>query len=190
MSDDDTLDDMALALTEHRRPWTEDEYFALGETGDRVELFDGSLVVSPSPSIRHQDLGVALRDALLAAAREAGLRIHLAINVRLRTGRIPIPDLVIAQPVNSGSLVMEARDVELVCEITSSNAGHDRVTKMNYYAAAGIPRYLIVDPAGPALELYRLDGDKYVLEASAGPGERLLITGPVVAEIDPGSLVE
>ena len=32
MSHDDRLPDMALALTEHLRPWTEDEYLALGET--------------------------------------------------------------------------------------------------------------------------------------------------------------
>lgn len=29
---------------------------------------------------------------------------------------------------------------------------------MHYYAQAGIPRYLIVDPEGPVLELYKLDG--------------------------------
>ena len=61
---------------------------------------------------------------------------------------------------------------------------------MNCYAEAGIPRYLIVEPKEPTLELYRLDGDRYVPEASAGPGERLLFTDPIIAEIDPASLVE
>ena len=34
------------------------------------------------------------------------------------------------------------------------------------------------------MRLYRLDGDKYVEEASAGPGETLRLTEPVAATLD------
>lgn len=190
MVDDDRLPDMALALTEHRHPWTEDEYFALGETVDRVELFDGSLLLSPSPNRRHQRISRRLANALEPAARQAGFEVDEAVNVRLRQGRVSIPDIVVAQPADLDTLVLDAGQVALVCEITSTNVGADRITKMHYYAEAGIPRYLIVEPKGPVLELYRLDGDRYVPEASAGPGERLLFTEPVVAEIDPASLMQ
>ena len=78
MSDDDRLSDMAATVLEQGRPWTEERFFALGKTASRVELFDGSLLVSPAPSIWHQDLGLAIRDALLSVTREAELRIHLA----------------------------------------------------------------------------------------------------------------
>jgi len=71
MSDDETLPDMALALTEHLRPWSEDEYFAVGETLDRVELFDGSLLVTPAPNVRHQVVSARLADALDPPATEA-----------------------------------------------------------------------------------------------------------------------
>jgi Uma2 family endonuclease len=188
MSDDDRLRDMALALTEHGRPWTEDDYFALEETVDRIELFDGSLVVTPAPNVRHQRISRRLANLLDPEAAAVGLDVDLAVNLRLRTGRIFVPDLVVYRPVDLNTLVIDAPSILLVCEVTSTNAGTDRVLKMDCYAQAGIPRYLIVNPDGPVLELYRLDGDKYVPEASARPGERLLFTEPVVAEIDPASL--
>jgi Uma2 family endonuclease len=190
MSDDERLPGMAAPAFEHVYPWTEEDFFALGETTDRVELFDGSLLVSPASTRRHQRLSRRLANMLEPAAIEAGLAVDEAVNVRLRPGRIPIPDLVITQPTELDRLVVDAREVELICEITSTNVGADRVTKMHYYAEARIPWYLIVDPQGPVLSLHRLDGDHYVEEQSAKPGERLLITEPVVAEIDPASLAQ
>ena len=71
---------------------------------------------------------------------------------------------------------------------TSTNVASDRVLKMHYYAAAGIPWYLVVDPKPLSLNLYRLDDETYVEEASAGPGETLLFTAPIITELDPASL--
>jgi Uma2 family endonuclease len=140
-------------LFEHVLPWTEEEFFALGETVDRVELFDGSLLVSPSATPLHQTVSRRLANALEPAATEAGLQVYEAVNVRLRHGRVPIPDLVVIRPMDPTEVVVEARDVELVCEITSTNAATDRVLKMHYYAVAGIPWYLLVDPQPVTLSL-------------------------------------
>lgn len=174
----------------HVLPWTEEEYLALGETSDRVELFDGSLLVSPAPTPHHQDLSVRLAIALMPAAETAGLRVYLAVNVRLREGRIPIPDLVVVEPVDPSQAVIDASAVRLVAEIVSaSNAATDRVLKMHYYAEAAIPLYLLVDPTPePRLRLFRLDGGQYALDAEARPGQRLHLTDPVTVTIDPSAL--
>lgn len=174
----------------HVVPWTEEEYLALGETPDRVELFDGSLYVTPAPTPQHQMIAAELYVALRSAARTAGLRVLLGVNVRLQPGRMPIPDLVIASPVDGGNPVVPATAVRLVCEVLSPrNAAADKVLKMHYYADAGIPWYLLVEQDTTTLRLYRLDGDTYVEHAVAEAGEVLRLTDPLKVEIVPESLL-
>ncbi|MEW6284421.1 MAG: Uma2 family endonuclease, partial [Candidatus Eremiobacterota bacterium] len=61
----------------------------------------------------------------------------------------------------------------LIVEILSpGTVRHDRVVKMNRYARSGVPYYWLADPVETTLELYRLDGSTYRLEASLGPADR------------------
>jgi len=180
---------MSTATFDHVLPWTEEEYLELGETPDRVELFDGSLLVSPAPTPEHQGLSFLLAHAFYGPASAAGLRVYEAVNVRLKRGRIPIPDLVLVSDIDPRAPVVESSAVQLISEILSpSNASTDRVLKMHHYAEAGIPWYLIVAPDPIALSLFRLDGDHYVLAAEAQPGQPLHMTEPVVLSLDPAEL--
>ncbi len=180
---------MSMTAFDHGTPWTEDEYLALGETSDRVELLDGSLLVTPGPSVAHQRISIRLAKLLIPAAEAAGLEVLESINLRLQPNRIPIPDLVISRPADDG-LTVDPKAVHLVCEITSPrNAAVDRILKMQYYADAGIPWYLLVDPEPLTLRLFRLDGDKYTTHAEAVPGVPLSVTDPVEVTIDPATLV-
>lgn len=177
----------------HQGPWTEDDYFALGETRDRIELFDGSLIVSPSPAVIHQYISDELRAALKRAINVDYLAVS-AVDVRLQTGRIFIPDVVVTASEALSQKIVEADQVALICEVASpGNAGNDRVLKMCVYAAAGIPWYLLIEPAAEggqiSASLYRLDDGHYVQHERSEGGQALRLPDPLNADLDPAALL-
>ncbi|HET9519327.1 MAG TPA: Uma2 family endonuclease [Actinoplanes sp.] len=186
---------MSVAALEHPGPWSEAQYFALGETPNRIDLIDGGLWVSPGPNKPHQDISFLLMAGIRPAARAAGLRAYEAANVRLGTDRIVIPDLVVADTDPKGG-VIEASEVALICEIVSpSNAVNDRLLKMQFYAAAQIGWYLLVEPdledfESVALRLLRLEDSHYVEHSAAAFGETLTFDGAFHCVIDTKALLD
>ncbi|MGH3766191.1 MAG: Uma2 family endonuclease [Pseudonocardiaceae bacterium] len=173
-------------VLDHVGPWTEQDYLALPADRRRIELLDGSLLVSPSAGYRHQRLSSQLWFALSAAAPE-GFEVLEAINVRVAPGRILIPDLAVVNTPGVDRTVADPADVALVVEITSpGNAVIDRVVKSELYAQAAIPSYLLIElgSAPPTAVVFGLRRGRYVPVRRVAAGERLRLDYPFDLDVD------
>lgn len=152
---------------------TVDDFRRLPE-GARAELIEGELVMSPSPKERHQRILLNLTLALDAVVRPPALgRLYTApFDVHLPSGDIVQPDLIFVSTANRGIIQDWIRGVpDLLVEILSPDSSQrDRVLKRALYERNGVPRYWIVDPEQPSVELLTLSGGVYVAQA---PSPRL-----------------
>jgi Uma2 family endonuclease len=139
-------------------------------TGDRYEIIDGALLVTPSPSPRHQR---TLR-LLFTPVNEHVLRHALGevffapLDVRFADGSVVEPDLIFLSNARSDRVKPKWIDgaPDLVAEILSpSTATTDRTKKRDAFAKHGVPFYWLVDAEARVLEELRLENGAYVVHA-------------------------
>jgi Uma2 family endonuclease len=128
--------------------WTLDMVRALPDDGNRYEVLDGALLVSPAPSYRHQ-LAVALLYDILAPytrTNRIGQTLMSPADIELSPTRMVQPDLfVIPADVKTASWSDITR-LLLVAEVLSpSTARWDRIEKRGAYQDKDVPEYWVVD---------------------------------------------
>ncbi len=180
----------ALELVPNDRPWTTEDLERLTDDGNRYEITNGSLLVTPAPAIGH-----VVITARLARALDRQLPDHLealatGAGIQLRRSMY-IPDIVVvhaAATAREGKL-FDVSDVVLVVEVLSpSNAGTDLVLKRHDYAADGILWYWIVDPKAQTLTVLENSDGSYVERAVVQPGAEWATDQPFPFSIDPATL--
>jgi Uma2 family endonuclease len=144
---------MLLGMQGAARPVVSEEVFLrLPESTAKIELLDGEVVVSPSPSYWHQEIVGRIVVALRAWARKQKRPVtvgHAPLDVRFARGRILQPDVfVLFARVPRRHQGPVERVPELCVEVLSEDRVHDRVTKRLLYAAAGVREYWVVEPSG------------------------------------------
>src|SRR6185295_6312427 len=139
--------------------WTREQVLALPDDGNRYELVDGELLVSPSPRGRHQRGVMELLDLVrpYVKSHRLGYTIASPADLDLRSGQLVQPDLFV------GAMVGNREPVEwedygipiLVAEILSpSTARYDRLTKRRRFQRSGVPVYWIVDLDARLVEVW------------------------------------
>ena len=133
-----------------RRQWTVDDLQDFPDDGQRYEVIDGELFVTPAPSSMHQRaLGVLFRLIADYLDREPVGYVYFApADVTFSPRRGVQPDLLVVPGVNGRSprSYAEFEHLLLAVEVLSpTTARLDRVVKRALYRDEGVPDFWIVD---------------------------------------------
>jgi len=148
------------------RRWTEEEFYTARDAaspGERWELVDGEVLVTPSPNWMHQRIIVRLTVLLDTYVRSHALGevFPSPLDVKLEPGLVLQPDVLV---VPAGELRRRSdivRHLLLAIEIVSpSSARHDRVTKRPRYQRNRVPEYWIMDDTSQTVERWRPDDER------------------------------
>jgi Uma2 family endonuclease len=140
--------------------WTAELVWALPDDGNRYEVVDGELLVSPAPSSLHQYAGLILWRTFHDFLREHRIAAALAapIDVQFGPRRMVQPDVLVT-PLVDGRAPRHAgplRELVLAIEVLSpATARPDRLVKRRLYQDEGVPEYWMVDLDARCVERWR-----------------------------------
>jgi len=142
-----------------RRTWTVEERNVLPDDGNRYEVVDGELLVTPAPSLPHQRAAFQLALSIESYTARLGLECVIApADVTFSPRRVVEPDVFVI-PLHDGRLAARFEDVGrlvLAIEVLSpSSARADRHVKRGLYQSQGVPEYWMVDVEERVLERWR-----------------------------------
>jgi len=175
-------------------PWTAEMALDLlpENSGPKVEVFRGSVIVTPHAGYDHQDVELELAHLMKRAARAAGLWLYHEVNV-IRGNDLFIPDIVVLRRSGAGAVTMPITDAVLLGEIVSPNRRRkDVIDRPREYASAGVPWYLRIEFRNrvPALALHELIEGEYQPVVAAAAGTTFVMKEPFAFAIDPAELME
>jgi Uma2 family endonuclease len=138
---------------------TYDDILSLGESNQRIELFDGEVIMSAMPTVEHQYIATRLSFLLSSyvETRNLGLVLGAPVDVVLSKHIVFQPDVSFLSRersyVNDGKKYTASPD--LVVEILSeSTEERDRTLKFREYARGGAREYWLVSPEKKNIEVY------------------------------------
>jgi Uma2 family endonuclease len=171
-----TVDSSPPAVPQTRRLYTYKELVAeMPETNQPHELWDGGLIMSPTPSFLHQEIAFRFHRTLhdWVAAHQLGKVIGAPIDMVLSPHRAVQPDVAF---ISKDRLAIIERVImgpaDLVAEVVSlGGRTRDRIEKRDLYEQYGVPEYWIIDPEPETVEVLALVNGRYELVKRSRPGD-------------------
>jgi Uma2 family endonuclease len=148
------------AMAIQSRALNYDDLERLRETRDeQLELIDGELFVTPSPTRLHQLVSKRLNRIFMQAVDDTGIGEYYdaPFDVRLADDSIVQPDLLVVLREHFAKFTDDwvGGSPDLVVEIVSPSTGRrDLVIKRDLYARHSVPEYWLVDPPARTVTVY------------------------------------
>lgn len=138
---------------------TYDEYCLLPEDRNQYELFDGELVMTPSPSREHQKVVLRLARFLADHVERQTLgEVYISpLDAIFDPYTVLQPDILFVSKERLAEVGRERIEgaPDLVVEVLSPSTFYkDLRRKMAVYSRFGVEEYWIVDPETKTIELY------------------------------------
>lgn len=160
------------------------------DDGHRYELIDGTLIVTPAPSERHQTILVKLTVLLHPPCPREMRLLFAPFDVALADDTVMQPDLLVARRVDFTDRDLPVAPL-LAVEVLSPSTRHiDLSLKRARFEAAGAASYWVVDPDGPNLTVWELEEGRYVERAHVVGDEAYDATAPFAVTIVPARLLD
>lgn len=170
-------------------PFTRADLEAMPDDGRRHELIDGTLLVTPAPTPRHQRVSMRLSARLYECA-DPGLEVLTApLDVVLADDTVVQPDLLVAPAHAFSDKDLPAAPLLVIEILSPSTRLIDLNLKKARYELAGCPHYWVVDPQAPSLTAWELRDGAYVEVASVTGDQAYAASVPFAVEVTPSALV-
>ncbi len=168
--------------------WTVQDLDLLPEDGLRYELLDGTLLVSPAPTRRHQRAAFQLSIVLTAVCPPEMEVLIAPLDWRPDQRTSLQPDVLVLADRNLESPAEDS--MILAVEVLSpSSRRKDAVYKRSKYEDSRIASYWIVDPEGPSIVALDLVDGHYSIVGEASADDPLTLEKPFPVTIVPAALI-
>jgi Uma2 family endonuclease len=180
----------AMTILPHAHEFTARDREDFPDDGNRYELIDGSLIVTPSPMTRHQSI-VGEFYLLLRAACPSQMRVLLSpYDVAISDNTVMQPDLLVADKAAFGEKNLPGAPLLAIEVLSLSTRLIDLGLKRSRYEVARCPSYWTVDPDGPSVTAWELRDGAYVEVGQATGDQTLRLERPFRVSIVPSKLLQ
>ena len=167
------------------RLWTFAELEAqLPETNQPTELWNGELIIPPSPSFEHQENSLYFYEKLKGwvTQHRLGKVVAAPMDMVLSPHRSVQPDVLFIAKERLGIIQRCVRGpADLVAEVVSPGSRHrDRIDKRDLYEQYGVREFWLIDPEARTVEVFFLENEQYRLVGRFRSGQTArsrLLTG-------------
>ncbi len=159
---------MGTAL--EKKKYTYEDYLKTPD-GERYELIEGKLLMTPAPVPRHQRISRKIEFILekFITENDLGELFYAPCDVYLDNENVVQPDILFISKERLNMIGDKniQGPPDLAIEIVSESAAYrDLVQKKRLYARFGVKEYWIVLPKEESIEIYTLKDNTYLLSST------------------------